>query len=133
MATTRVTVRVDRVAVMTLVERPGEIRRWFTSRVAATVAVAREEAPVRTGALARSIGSTYHGGGKWTIKAGAKYALYQHEGTKGPYKITPRPPKKTLMWEQDGRVVFARSVMHPGIQNPTPFLTTALERVWKSE
>lgn len=125
--------RVDHKAISALIENPAsEPRRWFEKKVALTVAEARKEAPVRTGALVASIGSTYHGRGRWTVYADKKYARFVHEGTKGPYPIRPRPPKKALAWEQDGRVVVVREVMHPGIQKPNPFLVTALERVWKS-
>jgi hypothetical protein len=113
-----------------LVENPGPIRGWFEDGIAATVVKAREEAPVRTGALAKSISSMYHGRGRWTVTASADYARFVHDGTKGPYRIKPRPPKKWLAWEQSGRIVFAREVLHPGIKKPNPFLVRALDEVW---
>jgi Bacteriophage HK97-gp10, putative tail-component len=113
-----------------LVDNSAEIRGWFEQGVAATALKARAEAPVRTGALARSISSAYHGKGRWTVTASADYARFVHEGTKGPYRIKPRPPKRWLAWEQNGRIVVVREVMHPGIKNPNPFLVRALDEVW---
>lgn len=127
MATVRVDV-YDR-KIDSLFDRPGDLRRYMQQRVQATVAVARVEAPVRTGALQRSISSTYHGRGKWTISASRPYAKYVHEGTR-PHRIRART-KKTLQffWARAGRVVYPQSVNHPG-NAPDRFLTRAMHRVW---
>jgi hypothetical protein len=126
----RVRTTINKAAIEMLVDNSAEIRGWFEDGVARTTAQARAEAPVRSGALVRSISSAYHGRGRWTVTAAADYARFVHDGTRGPYRIKPRPPKKWLAWEQAGRIVFAREVMHPGIKNPNPFLVRALDEVW---
>lgn len=55
----------------------------------------------------------------------AKYAAAVHDGT-GPHIIKARR-KRALRFEVGGKVVFARSVRHPGTQ-ARPWLAEAAER-----
>lgn len=124
-----VSVKIDDRKIDAMFDTNRELRRYMDVRVQATVAAARVEAPVRTSALQRSIGSTYHGGGRWTVSASAKHAKWVHEGTK-PHPIKART-KKTLrfFWARVGRVVYPRQVQHPG-NEPNRFLTRAMHQVW---
>jgi hypothetical protein len=76
----------------------------------------------RTGKLIGSVrtipvtndGATIAGG----VQAGggpAYYAVYQNYGTAGPYEIRPIDPKGVLVFLLDGKTVFAKRVMHPGL------------------
>lgn len=113
----------------------GDVHREIQRKVSATVAVARTEAPVRTGRLRESIQSIYRGRGRWEIVAGSNrgpgrhVAKIVHHGTK-PHEIRPRRRKALkFYWERVGMVVILRSVNHPGTK-PDPFLTRAMHRIW---
>ena len=124
-----VEVKINDRKIESMFDRPGDLRRYMNVRVQATVAAARAEAPVRTAALQRSIGSTYHGGGKWTVSAAKPYAQFVHEGTK-PHPIKARSGKTLrFFWARVGRVVYPKQVSHPG-NEPNPFLTRAMHQVW---
>lgn len=125
-----VTVRLDDRKIETLFDRPTELRAYMERRVAQTVVVARAEAPTRTHALQRSIGSTYLGGGRWKITASSPHAKFVHEGTR-PHLIRVRPGKRTLrfFWLRVGAIVYPVSVKHPGTK-ANPFLTRAMHQVW---
>lgn len=58
------------------------------------------------------------------------HGIFVHEGTRGPYPITPKRPGGFLRWSspRTGGYVFARRVMHPGIRIRQPFLMEGLER-----
>ena len=95
------------------------------------VAQARQNAPVRTGNLARSIeADPIRFVGPFRIDTGvtahANYAAAVHEGTR-PHVIRPRVAR-ALRFEMDGRVVFAKSVQHPGTR-ARPFLRNAADEV----
>jgi len=62
---------------------------------------------------------------KGTVGNRAKYAAAVHDGS-GPHIIRARR-KKALRFEVEGKVVFARSVRHPGTQG-RPWLLEAAER-----
>lgn len=113
-----------------LFDRPTELRAYMQRRVEATVIVARAEAPTRTHALQRSIGSTYRGGGRWTISASSPHAKYVHNGTR-PHVIRVRPGKHSLrfFWLRVGGVVYPVRVQHPGTK-ANPFLARAMHQVW---
>jgi len=89
---------------------------------------ARQEAPVRTGKLRRSIkagpvtakGTTVHG----SVTAHAEHGIFVHEGTR-PHVIRARKAK-ALRFVVDGRVVFAQSVNHPGTK-PNKFMLRAVK------
>jgi hypothetical protein len=124
------TVRLDDRKIEGLFDRPGELRAYMERKVAETVVVARAEAPAKTHALQRSIGSTYHGGGRWSVSATSRHAKFVHQGTR-PHVIRVRPGRRTLkfFWLKVGQVVYPVSVRHPGTK-PNPFLTRAMHRVW---
>jgi hypothetical protein len=96
---------------------------------------ARQDVPVRTGHLGRSIGEgpitfsgsrTVHG----SVHATAHYAAPVHEG-RGARTIRP-VNKKALRFTIAGRVVFA-SVVHQGPTRPRPFLRNAGMRIAAQE
>lgn len=62
---------------------------------------------------------------KGTVVNRAKYAAAVHDGS-GPHIIRARK-KRALRFEVGGKVVFARSVRHPGTR-PRPWLVEAAER-----
>lgn len=95
------------------------------------VAQARQNAPVRTGNLARSIeADPIRFAGPFRIDTGvtahANYAAAVHEGTR-PHVIRPRVAR-ALKFQVDGRTVFAKSVNHPGTR-ARPFLRNAADEV----
>lgn len=69
-------------------------------------------------------------GPRGIVEYTAKYAAAVHDGS-GPHIIRARR-KKALRFEMDGRVVFAKSVRHPGAPG-RPFLRTAAEEIATSE
>lgn len=122
----------------TLILSDKEIRRTFSDPASAprllvarlasrTAERGRAEAPARTGALRNSIqaepttlvGDQIRSG----VRVAAEYGLYVHEGTK-PHAIVARRAK-ALRFVMNGRVVYAKSVWHPGTKR-NPFLVRAL-------
>ena len=65
------------------------------------------------------------------VVAHAKHALWVHNGTGGPYPITPRKPggKLKFFWAKVGHTVVLPRVSHPGIRIAQPFLKDALDKV----
>jgi ribosomal protein L5 len=82
----------------------------------------KQEAPKRTRKLERSIYADIRGD-KATIRARAPYAGFVISGTP-PHII--RAKDKPLRFQIGGRVVFARSVNHPGTK-PNDFFSRALQ------
>jgi hypothetical protein len=66
------------------------------------------------------------GRGDLVISVGSDrwYALLHHEGTRR-HTIRPRNPGGVLRFVKDGRVIFARSVNHPGTR-PNKYLSDSL-------
>jgi hypothetical protein len=94
---------------------------------------ARSDVPVRTGNLGRSIvEDPIVFIGPFRVESGvtatAPYAAAVHDGSR-PHVIRPRNGT-ALKFEMGGRVVFAKSVHHPG-SKARPFLRNAAERVMK--
>jgi len=92
--------------------------------------------PKRTGRMSLEIRPERDGPTSWKVVAGAPYSIYVHEGTgihagRPPYVILPKKPGGRLRFYSHGKVVFARSVLHPGIK-AQPFLTTALGRAMRT-
>lgn len=100
----------------------------ITRRIAAQ---ARQDVPVRTGNLGRSIEedavvATSPLKVRTGVTAKANYAVYVHEGT-APHIIRARNAR-ALAFTVDGRQVFAKYVRHPGT-SANPFLRQAAELV----
>lgn len=85
----------------------------------------------RPGTLRDSIVKRFHTDGDHVVvQVGSEdpIALIHHEGTE-PHTITARNAPMLVFWSANaGRVVFARSVSHPGTQ-PNRFLTEAADAV----
>lgn len=129
MAGVSVRLEVNEAALSREVQRHG--RRVAARWQRRTATQARQDAPVRTGHLGRSVGEgDVKTVGPFTVTgsvhARADYALYVHEGTR-PHVIRPRRAK-ALRFEVGGRVVFAKMVRHPGVR-ARPFLRNAGVRV----
>lgn len=85
--------------------------------------------PVRPGRLRDSIVArvgTDSSGAFVRVGANTEYATYVHEGTV-PHRITARRAPRLVFWH-GGRVVYARTVNHPG-NAPNRYLTKAATRV----
>lgn len=64
-----------------------------------------------------------------TVVADNDHSLFVHEGTK-PHIIRARyAPKMVFFWRKAGRVVYRKTVRHPGTR-PNPFLLNALRAVF---
>lgn len=92
---------------------------------------ARQDVPVKTGHLGRSIreGSVRFAGPlvvSGSVEATASYAAAVHEGSR-PYVIRPRTAN-ALRFNIGGRTVFAKMVRHPG-SKARPFLRNAALRI----
>ena len=92
---------------------------------------AQDEAPVRTGRLRQSLKTepvvmTGPNKGEGGISAQTPYAGFVRSGTR-PHVIRPRNAQ-ALRFEVRGRIIFAKSVNHPGTK-PNFFLERALDRV----
>lgn len=113
----------------------GHGRRRMARLQRRTATQARQDVPVKTGNLGRTIGEgdirtvgprTVTG----SVHANARYARYVHEGTR-PHLIRPRGAQ-AMRFEVGGRTVFARLVRHPGTK-ARPFLRNAGLRVAAEE
>lgn len=90
---------------------------------AATVitAAAKQEAPVQTGRLRRSIAYQAGGPGRYVVAPAVPYAVPLHEGSR-PHEIRPKN-KRALFWK--GAAHPLRVVHHPG-NRANAFMTRAL-------
>lgn len=107
----------------------NELRAMMHTAGAEGVAYARLNAPFATGRLRDSIGYQIVGD-TIVISSPLDYAQYQEFGTgsrgevpTGPYVIEPKRAK-ALRFQVNGRTVFAKRVVHPGVA-PKPFLRPA--------
>lgn len=94
------------------------------------VAAAKQQVGVRTGALQSSIMYTQERaayGQKVRIGSSLPYALAHHEGTR-PHRISGRDGGM-LRFSSRGRIVYSRSVMHPGTK-PNRYLADNLPLVY---
>lgn len=111
------------------------LRRRMASLQRRTANQARQDVPVRTGNLGRTIGEgPIHFTGPRTVAgsvhAKADYALYVHDGSQ-PHLIRPRKAQ-ALRFQIGGRTVFAKLVRHPGTK-ARPFLRNAGMRVARQD
>jgi len=72
----------------------------------------RQESPVDEGRLAGSWNLS-GSGLSYRISTSVEYAEMVHEGT-APHVILPRTPGGVLVFQSNGRTVFAKRVNHPG-------------------
>lgn len=105
-----------------------------SSAVNQVLTYAQAYAPRRSGRLGNSFGSSNTGltGSVWNS---APYAGYDEfgTGTRGefpgkPIVITPKRAKYLRFTTKDGRVVYAKRVVNPGMA-PRPFMRPAVERI----
>lgn len=113
-----------------MVSAHGRQRVSRVTRETANLAKAR--APRDTGRLANSIGTSIRetpNKVRGLVGTRVKYARIIHDGARA-HKIRPRRPGGMLKfyWPRVGKVVFLRSVNHPGV-GATPFLTSSLLNV----
>ena len=99
----------------TLKSANGPVGRHMRAKAELVREMARLKVGKRTGALAMSIyisqsSTTY--GQKIEIGSKLPYALMHHEGTR-PHMIFPKNGQ-VLRFTSKSRVVYARTVMHPG-------------------
>lgn len=83
----------------------GQLLQQRTGKLIGSV---RTMPVINTGA--EIIGGVQAGGGP------AYYAKFQNYGTDGPYEIKPLDPKGVLAFMINGKMRFAKSVMHPGLK-----------------
>ena len=104
----------------------GEVGRWLRKRGTMIQAAAMAQVGVKTGALKASIKLIHERtvfGQMLTIGSPLSYALVHHEGSR-PHVITPKNAKM-LRFTSKGRVVYARTVLHPGAR-PNKYLADNL-------
>ena len=104
----------------------GEVGRYMAGIGRKIQMGGRLQAGFRTGALKLSIGvsqSTTATGQEVKVGSSLRYALAHHEGTR-PHRITGRNGGM-LRFAKQGRIVYARSVMHPGTR-PNKYLSDHL-------
>lgn len=115
---------------MSIQNAVDEVLHVYAEKVKAT---AQALAPVKTGALQRSIEVGYEPN-KATIGPHVTYGVYQEFGTgergefpTGKYPITPKQ-SEFLVFRVNGRIVRTRRVMHPGVR-PHPYMRPAVQQV----
>jgi hypothetical protein len=104
----------------------GPVGRHMFVRGRAIVGAAKAQVGVDTGRLKNSISMSQSRavyGQSMTIGSPLRYALAHHEGTR-PHIITP-DRAQVLRFSSRGRIVYARSVRHPGTK-PNKFLADNL-------
>ena len=89
---------------------------------------AQQLAPKRTGTLASSIVANFPGPLTAVIGPSASYGAYQEFGTRGPYEIHPRRPGGRLVFQVEGKTVYAKKVTHPGLK-AQPYMRPAAKDV----
>lgn len=109
--------------IASLLQSPvGTLGMWLQRKTNEVELVARAECPKDSGALtssheSRVIGPPLIG----QVSAGgdnAPYAVYVHEGTKGPYDIVAKnSPVLVFPSRRTGAIVFTPRVSHPGIRS----------------
>ncbi|AGT12925.1 tail assembly chaperone [Mycobacterium phage KayaCho] len=124
----RARVEIDEAALER--ESGRDLRAFHRSLTRRIANQARADVPVRTGNLGRTIGempqvyTPFHVSGG--VEATADYAAAVHEGSR-PHRIAARSAD-ALRFVWHGRVMFRKSVWHPGTR-ARPFLRNAARRV----
>lgn len=105
----------------------GPVGRYLRERGRLIVVAAKRQVGVDTGALRSSIGIMAHGrevrGQYITIGSNNRIAYLHHEGSRA-HRITAAD-HKLLRFSAGGRVVYTRSVLHPGTR-PNRYLSDNL-------
>jgi hypothetical protein len=119
----------DRVLDEMLNSKTGEVGRYMRGVSVKIIVGAKSMVRVRSGALRRSIGLWRHErtvrGQLIEVGSHLDYAYVQHEGTR-PHLITPNTGR-TLQFKNHGRIVYAKSVVHPGFRG-RKYLTVPMRR-----
>jgi len=109
--------------------KSGPVGRDLHKRGMKVLIGAKAQVGVKTGKLKASI-NMEHGldirGQYVKIGSNLRYARAHHEGTR-PHVITPQR-SQVLRFSSRGRVVYARSVLHPGTK-PNRYLTDNLRLI----
>jgi hypothetical protein len=109
----------------------GVLGKWMKAGARKVIVAAQRQVGKDTGALAASIQILEHSrsvtGQKILVGSRLSYALAHHEGTR-PHRITGRRGGM-LRFTARGRVVYTRSVMHPGTR-PNKYLADNLTLVY---
>lgn len=109
--------------------KTGPVGRDLHKRGMKVLLGAKAQVGVSTGKLKASI-NMEHGidvrGQYVKIGSNLRYALAHHQGTR-PHVITPQRAEM-LRFSSRGRIVYARSVMHPGTK-PNKYLTDNLRLI----
>lgn len=115
---------------VTLKSPTGPVAKDLAKRGAKLTQLARRQVGVSSGVTRSSIyyivSNGVGGELEVTVGANSRVALMHHNGTR-PHVILPRH-SSMLRFSRNGRVVFARRVLHPGTR-PNRFLTDNLPRV----
>lgn len=110
--------------------RAGMMGRDLTKRGIQLQRLAQRQVGKKTGFLRISIGYDVNpsmSGLVLTVGSSARIAYIHHEGTR-PHYIRPKQRSGALRFNQGGRIVYARRVLHPGTR-PNRYLTDNLYRV----
>lgn len=127
MASTKAYIVWREIPLDVMLKQPqGEVGRWLRKRGTMIQSAAKARVGVKTGALKASIKLIHERtvfGQMLTIGSPLSYALVHHEGSR-PHVITPKNAKM-LRFTSKGRVVYARTVLHPGTR-PNKYLADNL-------
>lgn len=104
------------------------IDKALTKSIVEAETICIREAPIKTGTLRRSIGTSHPNIGTVCLKCGVKYWKYVQYGT-SPHVITPKNSKGLLAWKgDDNEKHVARKVNHPG-SKANPFVTRTAKKI----
>ena len=124
-----VRVDLDQAEIRRLYQAGGQVFVFVSGITRRILARAKLYAPVKTGYLRNSgteavVNDGPHGV-LGVVGFTADYAAAVHEGAR-PHVIKPKTAGGVLAFKVDGRLVYAKSVRHPGNKG-RPFLTRAAE------
>ena len=110
----------------------GIVWKYMEKRGKLALEAAKKQVGVKTGALRMSIHMKHlaNSTGQYVwIGSNKNYAYIHHQGSK-PHLITPSRAT-TLRFTSGGRVVYARSVLHPGTK-PNRYLSSQMKYFFMS-